>query len=170
MSGQEKPTCFSTELRDSGAAVIFLGGCFFSGELLGLSCCCWPELLALCGGGEEPSKQDRPDCPFLQPGDVLGKPGEVAELLSFFCDVSEEDLISLDACGFSSPDLTPFSVKVLPEEPEEVLVADEQELSHAAILSAGGLRVEDCPEPTDLLAELNDVRGRGIELLFESPL
>lgn len=44
------------------------------------------------------------------------------------------------------------------------------ELSHAAILSAGGFRVEDCPEPTDLLAELQDVRGRGIELLFESPL
>lgn len=172
---QEKPTCFSTELRDSGAAVTFLGGGFFSGELLGLSCCCCcccfrPALLALCGGGDEPSKQDRPDCPFLQPGDVLGKPCEVAELSSFFCDVSKEDLILLDACAFSSLGLTPFIVKVLPEEPEEVLVADEPELSHAAILSAGGSRVEDCPEPTDLLAELKDVWGRRIELLFESPL
>ncbi len=162
----EKPTCFSTELRDSGAAVIFLGGGFFSGELLGLSCC-WPALLALCGGGEEPSKHD---CPFLQPGDVLSKPGEVPEILSLFCDVSKEDLILLDACAFSSSRLTPFSVKVQPEEPEVVLVADEPELSHAAIVSAGGLRVEGCPEPTDLLAELKDVWGRGIELLFESPL
>lgn len=95
-------------------------------------------------------------------------PGNAAGLLSLFCDVSKENLI-LDACGFSSPDLTPFSVGVLPEG-TQVLVAEDAALSHAAILSAGGLSVEDCPEPTDLLAELNDVRGRGIKLLFESLL
>lgn len=164
---KEKPTCFSAELRGSGAGMIFLGGGgFFSGELFGLACCCWPALLTLCGGGEEPLKQGGPDCPFLQSG---GKPGEAAELISPFCDVSKEDLILLDACGFSSPGMTPFSVGVLPEEPQ-VLVAEEGELSHAAILSAGGFRAEDCPEPTDLLTELQDVRGRGIELLFESTL
>lgn len=75
----------------------------------------------------------------------------------------------LDACGFSSPGLIPFSVGVLPEETQN-LVAEDAALSYAAILSAGGLSVEDCPEPTDLLAEQDDVRGRGIELLFESLL
>lgn len=132
--------------------MIFLGGEFFE-ELLGLPCCCWPAL---------------PVCPFLQPGEVLGKPGEAAELLSLFWDVSKGDVV-LDACGFKSPGLTPLSVKVLPEEPQ-VLVADEAELSHAAILSRDALRVEDWPEPTDLLAELKDVWGRGMKLLFESPL
>lgn len=79
---QEKPTCFSTELQGSGAGMIFLGGGLFSGELLSLSCCCcWPAILTLCGGGEEPLKQGRPACPFLQPGDFL-KSDEAAELLS----------------------------------------------------------------------------------------
>lgn len=95
--------------------------------------------------------------------------GETARLLSLFCDASMENLMLLDACGFSSPGLIPFSAGVLPDEMLG-LVAEDEALSHAGVLSAGGLRVEDCPEPTDLLAELTDARGRGIELLFESPV
>lgn len=67
-----------------------------------------------------------------------------------------EALIELDA----------FSVKLLPDEPQ-VLLAEEAELSHAPILSEGGLTVEACSAPTDLLEEEH---GRGIELLFESLL
>lgn len=97
--------------------MILLSSGFFSGELLGLSCCCWPAILTLCARGEEPLKQDRPDCPFLEPGGVLGEPDEAVELLSLLCDVSKEDLIVLDARGFDSPTLTTFSVRILPEEP-----------------------------------------------------
>ncbi|TNN39252.1 hypothetical protein EYF80_050586 [Liparis tanakae] len=50
-SRQEKPTCFSRELRGSGAPVTLLGGGFFSGERLRPSC--RPALLILCGGEEE---------------------------------------------------------------------------------------------------------------------
>lgn len=98
-------------------------------------------------------------CPFLQPGDVLGK------LLSIFCGLSEGLL--LDACGFSSLGLCPFSVRVSPTDPL-VVVEEAAVLLCSADLSAEGLSAEACPEPTDLLAELKDVRGRGIELLFES--
>lgn len=142
--GWEKPTCFSAEVRGSGAAMMFLGGGFFSDECLS---CCWPT---------EPLKKA---CPFLEPGGVLGKPGEAAGLLSPFRDVSKEDLTALD----------PFSGRFLPEEPH-VLAAEEAELSNVAILSAVGLRVEGRSEATDLLVELKEVRGRGIELLFESSL
>ncbi len=158
--GWEKPACLSTELQRSEAAMLFLGAGFFSGELLSLSC--WSAPLILWGGGEKSLKLGRPDCPFLKLGEVLAKPGEAEELLELFCDVSEEGLIVLAACGFSSPVFTPLSARVLPEE-LQVLEAGEAELSHATILSA-----EDRSEPTDLLAELKDVRGRGIELLFES--
>lgn len=145
--------------------MIFLGGGgLFSGELLGLFRCCWPPLLTFCGEGEEPSKQDRPDCSFLRSGDVLGKPGEVAQLLLPFCDISKDPLF-LDACGLSSPGWTKVSVNVLPERG---LAADKPELSHAAFLSTEAFG--DCAEPTNLLAELTDARGRGIELLLESLL
>lgn len=114
-------------------------------------------------------KQGRPDFPFFLPGEVLGKPVETAEILSLFCGGSKDDLVLLDACGFSSPGFTPFSVGILPVEPQ-VLVAEEVALSQAPIFSVGGLIVEDCPDPTALLAELKDVLGQGTELLFDSPL
>lgn len=145
-----------------------LGGGFFSGELLSLSHC-WSALLTLCDGGEEPLKQGRHDCPFLKLGEGLGKPGKAAELTPLFSDASKDGLNVFVACGFSSNGLTPLSVGILPGE-QKVLVAGEAELSHTSFLSAGGLRVEDRSEPTDLLAELKDVQGRDTELLFEYPL
>lgn len=75
------------------------------------------------------------------------------ELLSLLCEVSVEALVE-------------FSVTLLPEEPQ-VLVAEEAEISHAPVLSEGGLMVEDCSAPTDLLEKAH---GRGIELLLESLL
>lgn len=113
--------------------------------------------------GDEPLRQGRPDSLFGDKGEVFGRPGVAAVL---FWDVSTEDLTLLDACGFGSRGLFPLSPVVLAEEPQ-VLVAEDARFS---ILSAGALNVEACPVTTELLTELNDVRGRGIELLFESPL
>lgn len=88
--------------------------------------------------------------------------------MSLFLSGSKEVLVLLDVCEFSSSGLTPFSLGVLSVEPH-VSVVEEVVLPQAVSLSAGGLSVEDCPDPADLLEELRDVRGQGIELLFDSP-
>lgn len=136
---------------------MFLRWGLFSGDLLGVSCsCCRPALLIPRAGGEEPLKRDGPDCSALKPGGVLDKADETAELFSLLGEVSTEALMELDA----------FSLELLPEEPQ-VLPAEEADLSHAPVLSEGGLTVEACSAPTDLLEKAH---GRGIELLFESLL
>lgn len=138
------PTCFSSGAE---AAAIFLGGGL--SQFLDVSAC-------FCVTGEEPLWQGRTDCPFIQPGEVLGKPGEAAELLLVLCGVLEG--LPLDACMFTSAGLIP---------PDEAQVVAE-EAAWDNTVSAGGLCVE---EPTDLLAELSD--GWGIELpgaIVDSPL
>lgn len=142
----------------------FLSIGFFSGETLGLSCCCWSALFTLCVGAEEPLKQDKLDCSFLEPDGVLGRQEEAVQALSLLCDVSREVLIVLDACGCSSFALSAFTVKVLFEE-SQVLVACNADLLYAPTFSAVGLPVEDRSAPANVLEEEH---GRGIELLLES--
>lgn len=129
------PTCFSSGAE---AAAIFLGGGL--SQFLDVSTC-------FCVTGEEPLWQGRTDCPFIQPGEVLGKPGEAAELLLVLCGVLEG--LPLDACMSASAGFIP---------PNEAQVVAE-EAAWDNTVSVGGLCVE---EPTDLLAELSD--GWGIEL------
>ena len=137
-----------------------LTGGFFSGESLGLCCGCWPTLLTLWVEGEEPLRQGRPECPFLQVGEVLGK------LLSFVSGVSE--VLMLDVLGLTSPGLTPFSVAILHVELK--VLAEKAVASSDFSSSAEGLSGEACPEFSGLLALQSDTRGQGIELLFKPPL
>lgn len=148
-AGSDMPKCFPPELEGSGGALTVLTSGFFSGEVLSLSCCCWPPLLKLCARGDVILLLDRPNCPFFVSGDVNSK---TAELWSLLC-VSREALFEFDMCSFSCC-LTPCDVSVLVEEP----AVAENDLS---TLSAPGLNVDDCSEPTDFLAD-----ETGIELLL----
>lgn len=150
-AGWEMSKCFSPELECSGGALTVLTSGFFS-ELFCLSCCCWPGLLKPCARGDVTSLQDRAVCPFFMSGDVIGK---LKELGSRFC-ASRECLFEFDVCSFSRC-LVPCDVCVLVEELGEA----EKDPS----LSARGLNVDDCSEPTDFLAD-----ETGIELLLESHL
>lgn len=152
-AGSDMPKCFSPELEGSGGALTVLMSGFFSGEEFSLCCCCWPPLLKVCTRGDVTLLLDRPNCPFFVSGDVTSEAAEPWSLLW----VSREALFAFDMCGFSWC-LTPCDVCVLVEDPS----AAENDPSP---LSAWGLNVDDCSEPTDFLAH-----ETGIELLFESPL